>query len=79
MTFEANLPDPAFWQNRFSWNTGFHPYRIPPLLFAKLPDDNERPRRYSGNSHQRRKQRRAKMPPRHRTLGRLSLKDGNWR
>lgn len=60
MTFEANLPDPAFWQNRFSWNTGFHPYRIPPLLLAKLPDDNERPRRYSGNSHQRRKQRRAK-------------------
>ena len=24
-----------------------------------IPDDNERPRRYSGNSHQRRKQRRA--------------------
>ena len=33
-------------------------YRLPPLL-VKIPDDNERPRRYSGNSHQRRKQRRA--------------------
>jgi len=42
---------------RFDWFPG-GPYRIPPLL-VKLPDDNERPRRYSGNSHQRRKQRRA--------------------
>lgn len=43
---------------RFDWFHGA-PYRLPPLLVS-LPDDNERPRRYSGNSHQRRKQRRAK-------------------
>ena len=56
---DLGLPDPAM--ARFSWNTGFpafHPYRLPPLL-VKIPDDNDRPRRYSGNSHQRRKQRRA--------------------
>ena len=41
----------------------FHPY-FPPSAFAgKIPDDNERPRRYSGNSHQRRKQRRAQREP----------------
>jgi hypothetical protein len=55
------LPDPAM--ARFSWNTGYpayQPYQLRPLL-AKIPDDNERPRRYSGNSHQRRKQRRSQM------------------
>ena len=41
---------------RFDWFPGLT-YRSP--LLVKIPDDNERPRRYSGNSHQRRKQRRA--------------------
>ena len=55
---DLGLPDPAM--ARFSEHRlpAFHPYRLPPLL-VKIPDDNERPRRYSGNSHQRRKQRRA--------------------
>ena len=43
---------------RFDWLPGLT-YRSP--LLVKIPDDNERPRRYSGNSHQRRKQRRSQM------------------
>ena len=44
---------------RFDWFHGA-PYRLRPHLMIRIHDDNERPRRYSGNSHQRRKQRRAK-------------------
>ena len=44
---------------RFDWFHGA-PYRLRPHLMIRIHDDNERPRRYSGNSHQRRKQRRAR-------------------
>ena len=42
---------------RSDWPT-YKPYRLKPHLI-RIPYDNEHPRRYSGNSHQRRKQRRA--------------------